>query len=105
MGVYRRCHYAVLAEEAAEAAFRDRVSVALSLERQLVEERKKNITEGSDDIVAEKKREEGEIGEAIQKEDDKLQRQQTRASRACNFGPSFPLAFKENSESDSESTR
>ena len=43
------------------------------------------------------KKEEGGFGE-----DRKLQRQHTKATQDCNFGPSFSLAFKENS-SDSES--
>jgi hypothetical protein len=105
MGVYRRCHYAVLAEEAAEAAFRERLAIGMAFERKVAEERRNTIIEGSDDIVAQEKREEGELGAAIQQEDSKLQREHTKASRACNFGPSFTLAFKENSDSDSISMR
>ena len=94
VGVYRRCHFAVIAEEAASAAFRDRVAVAMALERNLADERRKNATGENDDIVAQ---EEGKLGDVIRSEDRKVQRRLTKATRDCNFGPSFSLAFKENS--------
>lgn len=103
VGVYRRCHYAVIAEDAAEAAFRDRVAVAMAFEQKLAGEKRKNATEEIDDIVAQEK-EEGELGDVIRSEDRKLQRQHTKATQDCNFGPSFSLAFKENgSDPDSNS--
>lgn len=103
VGVYRRCHYAVIAEEAADAAFRDRVRVAVALERKVIEERRQNATEESDEIAVQEKREEAEIDSAIRTEDKKLQRQHTKAAQDCNFGPSFPIPFKDES-SDSIST-
>jgi phosphoribosylformylglycinamidine (FGAM) synthase-like enzyme len=103
VGVYRRCHYAVIAEEAADAAFRDRVGVAIALERRMIEERRQNATEESDEIVVQEKKEEAEIDSAIRTEDRKLQRQHTKAAQDCNFGPTFPIGFKDES-SDSIST-
>jgi hypothetical protein len=103
VGVYRRCHYAVIAEEAGEAAFRDRVAMAVAFERKLVEEGKQNAPEESDDINAQEKRDEVELGSMIQGEDKKLQRQHTKAAKDCQFGPAFPLAFKDDS-TDSVST-
>ena len=100
VGVYRRCHYAVVAEEAAEAAFKDRVSVALAAERRLMEERKKSVAEGSDEIAAEEKREENELEDVIREEDKELRRRHTRAEKDCNYGPKFSLAYNnDNSES------
>ncbi len=93
VGVYRRCHYAVIAEEVAEAAFKDRISVALAAERRLMEERKKSVAEGSDEIAAEEKREENELENAIRDEDEKLQKRHTRAEKDCNYGPTFSLAY------------
>lgn len=104
VGVYRRCHYAVIAGEAAEAAFREQVDVAMAFQRKLVDERKKSVAGDTDDIVAEEKKEEGELTEVIRGEDRRLHRQLTKATQDCNFGPSFPLAFQENnSDSDSNS--
>lgn len=100
VGVYRRCHYAVIAEEAAEAAFKDRISVALAAERRLIEERKKSVAEGSDEIAAEEEREEKELEDVIRDEDKKLQRRHTRAEKDCNYGPKFSLAYN-NDASDS----
>lgn len=101
MGVYRRCHYAVLAEEAQEAQFRERLEVAMASERKRDEERKQR-GEASNNIQEEKTEGE-ELAEVIRKEDSKLLKMQTKESRACNFGPSFDLAFKENTSSESVS--
>jgi hypothetical protein len=104
VGVYRRCHYAVIAGEAAEAAFNDRVAVAMAFERKLVDDRRKTATGEIVDIVAQDKKEEGELGEVIRSQDRKLQRRHSKANQDCNFGPSFSLAFNENSlNSDSNS--
>jgi Protein of unknown function (DUF3533) len=100
VGVYRRCHYAVVVEEAAEAAFRDRVSVAMAAEKKLAEERKQHAAEGSDDIAAEDKREANELEDVIREEDKELQRRHTKATKDCHYGPSFPLAYN-NDPSDS----
>lgn len=105
MGVYRRCHYAVIAGETAEAAFHEQVKVAVAFERKVANERKKSAAGEIDDIVAQEKKDEEELGDVIRSEDRKLARQLTKATQDCNFGPSFPLAFQGNkSDSDSSST-
>ena len=105
MGVYRRCHYAVVAEEAAEAAFKDRVSVALAAERRLMEERKKSVAEGSDEIAAEEKREENELEDVIREEDKELRRRHTRAEKDCNYGSKFSLAYNNDTSESSIDTK
>ncbi|KAI9046688.1 hypothetical protein LZ554_009427 [Drepanopeziza brunnea f. sp. 'monogermtubi'] len=104
LGVYRRCHYAVIAEEAAEKAFRDRVDAAIAFEKKHDQERdeameirrtmgilKEESGEKSRDaeIVGEEEAEREAIEENIRNEDNILKREQTSASRTCNFGPSF----------------
>jgi hypothetical protein len=101
VGVYRRCHYAVVVEEAADAAFRDRVAVALATEKRLDAERKQRMVEGgSEDIIEEEKREEEELEDVIREEDKSLQRKHTKVAEDCRYGPAFPLAFN-NDPSDS----
>jgi hypothetical protein len=90
----------VIVEEAAAAAFRDKVSVAIAAEKKLEEERKQHAAEGSDDIAAEEKREENELGNIIREEDKELQRRHTQAAKDCHYGPAFPLAYN-NDPSDS----
>lgn len=108
LGVYRRCHYAVLAEEAQEAAFRERVDAALVFERKRDTERdaekskerevgghRAESVEGS----AEGRDREG-LEEIISGQDAELERQRTRAShKSVHYGPSFALAFKDGEDS------
>jgi hypothetical protein len=102
MGVYRRCHYAVIVEEAQEAAFKDRVAVAIAAEKKIAEERRQNAAEGSEDAAAEEKREEEVLGGVIRKEDKELQKRSSRAAAECNYGPTFSLAFSNNQDGSSE---
>jgi hypothetical protein len=103
MGVYRRCHYAVLAQEGEEKAFHERVEVALSLERKRDQDREQERKEAEDGVQPDKEaeartetREKEDIEKAIRAEDESLQRRKTRReSQAVNFGPSFDLAFKD----------
>jgi hypothetical protein len=102
IGVYRRCHYAVVVEEAQEAAFRDRVAVAMAAEKKLAEERKQHAAEGSDNAATEEKREEEELETVIRKEDKELQKRHSRAAADCNYGPAFSLAFNNQDASASD---
>jgi hypothetical protein len=102
IGVYRRCHYAVIVEEAQEAAFKDRVAVAIAAEKKIAEERRQNAAEGSEDAAAEEKREEEELEGVIRKEDKELQKRSSRAAAECNYGPTFSLAFSNNQDGSSE---
>jgi hypothetical protein len=115
LGVYRRCHYAVLAAEAQEAGFQGRVETALALERKRDQDRREQeASQGAAEGVAEAdnrasdgaekemdvgnieeaegQKDRAEIADMIRKEDSEIHREETRAGR-CNFGPSFDLAF------------
>lgn len=105
VGVYRRCHYAVILEEASEAAFRDRVAVAVAAEKRLILERKQHAAEGDEDITAEEKREEGELEDVIREENKELQKKHTKVASDCRYGPAFPLAFNKDASDSSIDTK
>ncbi|KAF8860600.1 hypothetical protein BDZ45DRAFT_588213 [Acephala macrosclerotiorum] len=89
LGTYRRCHYAVIAEEAQQAAFQERLSAAMEFERKHDAELREAL-EGSQDVVSEAKERE-ELGEVIQKQDTQARQMLRRESRGCPMGPSFDL--------------
>ncbi|KAE8445390.1 hypothetical protein EG329_013403 [Mollisiaceae sp. DMI_Dod_QoI] len=89
LGVYRRCHYAVIAEEAQQKAFQERLNSAMAFERRREEEMREAI-EGSQEVISESKERE-ELNEEMERQDTRIQREHRRASQACNFGPSFEL--------------
>jgi hypothetical protein len=107
LGVYRRAHFAVIAEETQEETFRNRVQTALKLERdhdrRLREKNDEVAGSGAVEIVpdiAEKESPEDlqadkeTAAEAIEKRDDEARRVESRASRQlANFGPAFHLPF------------
>lgn len=106
LGVYRRCHYATLAEQREASAFCSRVEAALAFERQRDAERalarsKSKPDDESDD--AERREKEGEerderrLSAAIQKEDEVVEKVRSGGNRPCGFGPSFDLAFQDDS--------
>ncbi|CZR68119.1 uncharacterized protein PAC_18018 [Phialocephala subalpina] len=98
LGVYRRCHYAVLAEEAQKAAFQDRLNAAMEFERRHDEEMREAL-EGSQEMISQAKERE-ELGEVIEKQDTQARKQrQRRESRACNMGPSFDLVGSKTNDS------
>src|SRR6201996_1347263 len=97
IGVYRRCHYAVIVEEKQHAAFKNKLNAALDFERKRNAEQKEadmqnDNVEGSPEWMTERQeeeaKEEGGLEEVIRNEDNKLKVRDTR-----HFGPSFPLAF------------
>lgn len=102
VGVYRRCHFAVVAEEAAQEVIRLRVEVAMKLER----EHNGPLVSGKDDngdlkmvttsIQNGMQREaENENKQNLEREIDELDneivRMETWASKTENLGPSFRL--------------
>ena len=143
LGVYRRSHYAALAEELAQKQLEERVDAAVELERRGTharggesgarrgEERVEgddggddkakfedvrrggaNVADvervsscpssgsGSDDGDVERQRRQ-ELSNAITHEDEQMQLEQRRASRACpSFGPAFSLPFGEQGDDD-----
>jgi hypothetical protein len=96
LGVYRRCHYAIIAEEAQEQAFRERLDAAIAFERKRDKERM-GIPETPEATERAETTEREELAEVIRDEDDQIARENTRASRICNFGPSFDLAYRSDS--------
>jgi hypothetical protein len=88
IGVYRRCHYAVIAEAAQQNSFQERLNAAMEYERKHDREMREAM-EGSQEAISEAKERE-ELGEVIAKENNQLAKER-RASQACNFGPSFEL--------------
>ncbi|RDL36047.1 Uncharacterized protein BP5553_06659 [Venustampulla echinocandica] len=110
LGVYRRCHYALLAEENQEIAFHRRLDAAMDFERRRDAERQEAaeaVVAGPVEPSEKDKRDdmrgreenlgEVELGDQIRREEDEILSDQRRASRACNFGPSFDLAFERGS--------
>jgi hypothetical protein len=115
LGVYRRCHYAVIAEEAQENAFNERLNTAMAFEKKRDEERKKELMvemeekrgsesptfesqeERDDRIQVEEKEQEDvreELTSVIRNENEQLQRERTRKASRVDFGPSFDLAYR-----------
>ena len=97
VGIYRRCHYAILAEEAQEASFKERLDAAMSFERKREIEKKETTETESAPGNFERAEtvERNELAEVIRKEDEDLGREKSRANKACHFGPSWDLAFNE----------
>ena len=114
LGVYRRSHFAVIAEEAGQEAMRLRVETALKLER----ERDKRLAQenrgkgsGTDGIMEDSSNEKvmsisQESPEDIEKDrkeaekeieglGSEIERMETRATLMANFGPSFHVAVGE----------
>jgi hypothetical protein len=96
LGVYRRCHYAIIAEEVQEQAFRERLDAAIAFERKRDKERR-GIPETPEATELAETTEREELAEVIRDEDNQIARENTRASRICNFGPSFDLAYRSDS--------
>lgn len=98
LGVYRRCHYAVIAEAAGEKAFREKVDAAIASEKKRGQERDGMMeTRRSSGVVeggpgeqgteaAEEADERVKVEDAIRTESKTLKREKTKS---CNFGPSF----------------
>ena len=103
LGVYRRCHYAVIAQEAEDEAFDDRVKSALVFERNRDAEREQELIEEAEGTSNEtmlqkaKTKERADVERAIRENDTKMRRELSKSGRSCNFGPSFDLPFKDDS--------
>ena len=109
LGVYRRCHYAVIADERQARQFQERVDVALAFDRKKEAERiamlAKETTEEAqqadqaDQADQAESADREELSEDIRREDSKIGEQNSKDNRMCNFGPSFNLAFDEGGSS------
>jgi hypothetical protein len=93
LGVYRRCHYAKVAEEMQEIQFRERLDAAIASKWKRDEEAKDAPERESDAI---EQAETGKIKEHVDfmPREDGIQRDMSKADTNCNFGPSFGLAFQ-----------
>ena len=97
VGIYRRCHYAVLAEEAQEASFKERLNAAMTFERKRDAEQREPVENENtpEDLERLETVERNKLAEVIKKEDEELEREKSKANKTCNFGPTWDLAFKE----------
>ncbi len=119
LGVFRRCHYAVVAEERQATEFEERLDAAMAAEMaKMEEERNASRLEPEDETKSEGSDGHGLVtGHARENEDDSevfrahladvMERVNTRQRREhrqesvpCSFGPSFDLPF--NPRRDSE---
>lgn len=122
LGVHRRCHYAVIKEEGEKAAFQAKIDAALEFERTKGTSRRMASTatggrqsvedkiEPSDEIQREEERErEDAVEEALEREElsgvieretTRMRREQSKGSRAVDFGPSFGFRFGAGEESE-----
>ncbi|KAK1750189.1 hypothetical protein QBC47DRAFT_394765 [Echria macrotheca] len=110
LGVYRRSHYAALAEEAAQKQLNERIDTAVDFQRKLEREAREeegNKAEEKEDVEqgASESTSEGrirrELAEVIDKENEQIRREQTREMRAApGFGPAFELPFRPEGSDD-----
>lgn len=117
LGVFRRCHFAVLGEELQAKEFKERLDVAMAFEKERLKERKPqhpepttpeakeepeepsseaNVVEGGDEEEATRE----ELSSVLERVTTRQRRDQERANTACHFGPSFDLPFSIESSDD-----
>ncbi|KAH8908305.1 hypothetical protein BR93DRAFT_876619 [Coniochaeta sp. PMI_546] len=115
LGVFRRCHYATVAQEEQEGQFRERVQAAVEMAhaaRREEEEREKMETEKEEEEEEEEEERvssveadtESELSQAISRVDERIRRQESKASRV-GYGPAFGLPFLAGEDSSSEEQR
>jgi len=110
IGVWRRSHYATLAEEKQAAEFKERLDAAVEfeVERQRksvhpiaprpVESQEKEEPEGGEAEDEEEMRE--ELADVLERVETKQQRENERAPVGPTFGPSFQLPFSHETDDD-----
>jgi hypothetical protein len=100
LGVYRRCHYAVIAEEAQKASFQERLNATIDFERKRDAERRElpEVEQTPEEVEREEEAERKEIGDVIRKEDSRVEKEK-KANKICSFGPSLDLPFVEGEKS------
>ncbi|KAH8663549.1 hypothetical protein BGZ60DRAFT_411588 [Tricladium varicosporioides] len=109
VGTYRRCHYAVITEEAAEVAFTARLNNAMEFERKRDREKRERERAGrgsDEDVVTKVETDDGEreadrvaMEDELKMQERELRKVQTRASKRGNYGPCFNLPFAEDTGS------
>ncbi|KAH6990186.1 hypothetical protein EDB80DRAFT_729644 [Ilyonectria destructans] len=105
LGVFRRCHFAVLGEELQAKEFKERLDVAMEFEKERRKERKPQRPESmtpeakeepeepSSEANVVEDRDEEELASVLERVTTRQRRDQERANTACHFGPSFDLPF------------
>ncbi|KAM5344016.1 hypothetical protein ACJ41O_012553 [Fusarium nematophilum] len=117
LGVFRRCHFAMIGEDVQEKEGKERLDAAVAFEMARMNEMKqkhpepateepegapkealseKGTPEGGDeeDVVREK------LALVLERLNTRQRREQERASTTCNFGPAFNLPFSHESGDD-----
>ncbi|KAH7169521.1 hypothetical protein DER46DRAFT_600414 [Fusarium sp. MPI-SDFR-AT-0072] len=117
LGVFRRCHFAMLGEDLQKKEFKERLDAAVEFEVERMNETKqkhlepvkpeaeqkyeatrpeKAISEGGDEerVVRE------ELSFVLEQVNTRQRRDQERTSTACNFGPAFTLLFSNEGGND-----
>ncbi|KAI5465295.1 hypothetical protein BGZ63DRAFT_349227 [Mariannaea sp. PMI_226] len=118
VGVYRRCHFATLGEEAEAAKFKERLDAAVNFEvgkmnelkeKRFTQERKTEPEDvPSETAVSQSGDEEDtmrdELSHVLQQVDTRQQQREHKNPTApCSFGPSFSLPFNYNDNDNSSS--
>ncbi len=97
LGTYRRCHYAIIAEEAQVASFQQRLDAAMEFEHKRDKEVREtlDVEESPKEVERVDSVERKELGEAIREQNTRVELEKSMTNRMCNFGPSFDLPFTE----------
>lgn len=118
LGVHRRCHFAVIREENEKEAFQAKIDAALEFERK--KRRGSSATAGgmsreeskilpADGAPGEERERQDDVEEALEREElsgvieretTRMRKEQSRASRGVDFGPSFGFRFGAGEESE-----
>ena len=106
LGVFRRCHYAAIADDAQKAAFQERLDAAMGFERKRDHEKEEERRETPnaeltpEELERAESKERKELGEVLRKEDTRIEKEKQALKSPCSFGPSFDLPFQETSSSN-----
>jgi hypothetical protein len=112
LGVFRRCHFATVAEERQAREFAERIDAMVALELSKLEEVRKRQGRdvngsGAGESVEKREEEEEEaetfreqLAAAIERVNTRQRREDEKKGVPCSFGPSFDLPFSPRRESD-----
>jgi len=114
LGVWRRCHFAVVGEEVRAREERERLDTAVGVHLERMREREGGVSrvervksekglEGDGDGDGDGEREDelrNELADALEKVETRQRREKRKGSVPCNFGPSFDLPFQHGNDSD-----
>ncbi|EXM12598.1 hypothetical protein V3481_018944 [Fusarium oxysporum f. sp. vasinfectum] len=119
LGIFRRCHFAMLGEDLQKKEFKERLDAAVEFEMEGMNETKqkhpepvkpeaeqkyeaarpeKAIPEGGDEERVVR----GELSLVLGQVNTRQRWDQERTSMACNFGPAFTLLFSHEGDNDAQ---